>query len=185
VPTVFTHAIAGAAIGLVLEPRSHRRAVTAIAAAAAVLPDADFLGLCLGIDYGDLLGHRGFTHSLLFAGIAGAGAAAAARWARMTGGELWHVAACAFAAMACHGVLDALTNGGLGVAFFAPFDDTRYFFPVTPIEVAPLRASALFTRHGGAVIASEARWVWIPAAAMAGAAALARTRGDRRPVLGQ
>nr|HRC76832.1 rhodanese-like domain-containing protein [Kouleothrix sp.] len=32
-----------------------------------------------------------------------------------------------------HGVLDAMTDGGLGVAFFAPFSATRYFFPFRPI----------------------------------------------------
>ena len=40
--------------------------------------------------------------------------------------------------MASHGVLDALTDGGPGVAFLAPFDDTRYFFPWRPIRVSPL-----------------------------------------------
>ena len=34
-----------------------------------------------------------------------------------------------FLSTASHGVLDALTDGGLGVAFFSPFDQTRYFFP--------------------------------------------------------
>jgi hypothetical protein len=31
---------------------------------------------------------------------------------------------------ASHGMLDAMTDGGLGVAFFAPFDNARYFFPM-------------------------------------------------------
>jgi membrane-bound metal-dependent hydrolase YbcI (DUF457 family) len=40
--------------------------------------------------------------------------------------------------VASHGVLDALTDGGKGVAFFSPFDTTRHFFPVRPIPVAPI-----------------------------------------------
>src|SRR6266540_4876570 len=35
-----------------------------------------------------------------------------------------------------HGFFDAMTNGGLGVAFFAPFDSRRYFLAFRPLEVA-------------------------------------------------
>jgi inner membrane protein len=45
------------------------------------------------------------------------------------------IALCIAVATASHGILDAFTNGGLGVAFFAPFDKTRYFFPVTPMKL--------------------------------------------------
>ncbi len=45
-----------------------------------------------------------------------------------------------FVATISHGILDALTDGGLGVAFFAPFVNTRYFFPWTPIKVSPIGA---------------------------------------------
>lgn len=56
-----------------------------------------------------------------------------------------------------------MTNGGLGIAFFAPFDDTRYFFRWRPIEVSPIGIRAFFT--GGRsldVIMSELRWLWVP-----------------------
>src|SRR5579872_845956 len=43
-----------------------------------------------------------------------------------------------FVVTASHGVLDAMTDGGLGIAFFAPFDNTRYFFPFRPIKVSPI-----------------------------------------------
>jgi hypothetical protein len=39
-----------------------------------------------------------------------------------------------FVVTASHGALDAMTDGGLGIAFFAPFDNTRYFFPFRPIK---------------------------------------------------
>jgi inner membrane protein len=42
---------------------------------------------------------------------------------------------------ASHGILDAMTDGGLGVAFFSPFDDTRCFFPFRPIKVSPIGLS--------------------------------------------
>jgi inner membrane protein len=72
-----------------------------------------------------------------------------------------------FLAVASHGVLDAMTNGGLGVAFFAPFDDRRFFFPFHPILVSPVRPSRFFDARGLAVLQSELLWVWLPAAAFA------------------
>src|SRR5260370_1984574 len=66
-PTCFTQGVAGASLAQVLAPVSHPRAVTSLAAVAAMLPDADVIGFRLGIPYGDLFGHRGFTYSLLFA----------------------------------------------------------------------------------------------------------------------
>ena len=61
-----------------------------------------------------------------------------------------------------HPLLDALTNGGLGVALFAPFSAERYFFPFRPIEVSPL-GMRFFSARGLEVLASEIVWVWLPA----------------------
>jgi inner membrane protein len=66
------------------------------------------------------------------------------------------------AATASHGIHDAFTNGGLGIAFFAPFSAARYFFPVTPIEVSPI-VHGFFSERGVRVLASEMVWVWTPA----------------------
>jgi inner membrane protein len=71
-----------------------------------------------------------------------------------------------FISMASHGVLDAFTSGGLGPALFWPFDDTRYFAPISPIRVSPIGAG-FFSARGVAVLFSEALWVWMPAALMA------------------
>ena len=38
-----------------------------LSAFCAVVPDVDVLGFAFGIHYGDMLGHRGLTHSLAFA----------------------------------------------------------------------------------------------------------------------
>ena len=64
-------------------------------------------------------------------------------------------------------MLDAFTNGGLGVALLSPFDDTRYFFPFRPIEVSPLSVRAFFSAHGLAILRSELVWVWAPCALLA------------------
>jgi inner membrane protein len=71
-----------------------------------------------------------------------------------------------------------MTDGGLGVAFFAPFDDTRYFFPFRPIKVSPIGLS-FFSARGLDVIWSELLLVCIPAATIAGAVFLCRKL--RRP----
>jgi inner membrane protein len=78
-------------------------------------------------------------------------------------------------AAASHPLLDALTNGGLGVALLWPFSDARFFAPVRPIHVAPLGLHGLRAR-GVALLASEACWVWAPSALVGLALAWRRRR---------
>jgi inner membrane protein len=54
-----------------------------------------------------------------------------------------------------HGVLDAMTDGGLGVGFFIPFSDERYFFPLRPIPVSPLSIESFFTSFGWSILKAE------------------------------
>jgi inner membrane protein len=68
-----------------------------------------------------------------------------------------------FAVGASHGLLDAMTDGGRGVALLAPFSNDRYFLPWTPIEVSPLGVRAFLSRRGLSVMKSEMLWVWLPA----------------------
>jgi inner membrane protein len=79
------------------------------------------------------------------------------------------------AVTASHGLLDALTNGGRGIAFFAPFTNHRYFFPWRPIQVSPIGAG-FFSARGLRVLTSEARWIWLPSAIIAVSARLRRRR---------
>lgn len=62
-----------------------------------------------------------------------------------------------FLATASHGALDALTTGGLGVAFFKPWHLERYFFGFRPIQASSLGIKAFLSGHGLRVLASEAR----------------------------
>jgi len=64
--------------------------------------------------------------------------------------------------MASHGALDAMTNGGKGVAFFAPFSDGRYFLPFRPLEVSTLDLNRFMSAQGTNVLKSELLWVWTP-----------------------
>jgi len=125
----------------------------------AMLPDADVIGFPLGIDYADSWGHRGATHSLLFAAAAALLAIALIRPQRYVVVSLF-----LFVAMASHGLLDTLTNGGLGSALFWPWDETRHFAPLTPIAVSPIGISDFISSRGMKVLQSEAIWIWAPLA---------------------
>src|SRR6266571_2952170 len=84
-----------------------------------------------------------------------------------------------FLATASHGFLDAMTDGGLGVAFFAPFSNARYFLPWTPIHVAPIGLFRFFSMRGLSVFLSEFGWVWIPASLLAAGAWVLRRQSVR------
>jgi len=123
--SLFSHALAALAIGTVFyKPRAPKRCL-AVGAACSMLPDLDVIGFRFGVHYGDFWGHRGFTHSLVFAALT-AGAAILFGFRHGLPGfsrlSLWLYF---FLATASHGLLDAMTDGGLGVAFFSPFDNRR------------------------------------------------------------
>jgi inner membrane protein len=107
-------------------------------AALSMLPDADVIAFALDIPYSDPFGHRGASHSLAFA--AGVGALTGLLSRRLRLGLL------VAAVVASHPLLDALTDGGLGVALWWPADDSRVFAPWRPIPVAPIGASFLSAR---------------------------------------
>ena len=141
----------------------------------AVLPDVDVTTFYFGVPYNSMFGHRGITHSLAFAMLLAVLVVLLAfREIETFSKKWWVLLIYFFVVTASHGLLDALTNGGLGVAFFAPFDSTRYFFPWRPIEVSPLSISAFFSRRGLEVFASEFVWVWIPTSIIVGAVLLYR-----------
>jgi inner membrane protein len=154
-----------------------------------MLPDIDVIAFSFGIPYEAMFGHRGFTHSFFFAAIVGA----------LVTGYLLHrpdadlhrpgsdslrppsishwtaVFFWFFAVTTSHGLLDALTDGGRGIAFFAPFSNDRFFFPWRPIQVSPIGVGFLSPR-GLSVLVSEARWIWLPSAIIAASARLYRRR---------
>lgn len=178
--SAFAHAVAATAIGSLLGVPWRLWGTLALGMACAVLPDLDAIGLWLGIPYGHPLGHRGLTHSIAFAGAVSVGLLQVA-YRNASTVERRRLAWFFFLATSSHGLLDAMTNGGLGVAFFAPFDNTRYFFPFRPIVVSPLEPHRFFTQRGLTVLMTEFLWVGIPALlAILGIAAV-RQRG-REPL---
>ncbi len=159
--SMFAHAITAVAIGKSLQNRSMPRRFWALMLVSSILPDIDVIGFAFGIQYGDFFGHRGFSHSLGFASI---WAALLSMW--LFRENRWRIFFMLFFATASHGVLDAMTNGGLGIAFFSPFDNTRYFFDYRPILVSPIGVGAFFSEWGLRVLVSEAFWVGVPCTLM-------------------
>jgi inner membrane protein len=160
--TLLTHAFVGATLAGCKRNSSRAKRWWVAAAFCSMIPDIDVMGFGLGIHYGDLWGHRGMTHSLLFA----AAVSIAAALLVAERGKTIMAATWLFAITASHGVLDAMTNGGLGVAFFSPFDRHRYFFPWRPIAVSPIGTHGLFSSRMAHILVTEFLWVWIPTAAV-------------------
>lgn len=167
--TVFTHTVVALAAGRVCFGRTMPARFWVLAPVCSMLPDADVVLFNFGVEYGDLWGHRGLTHSLLFALVLAVAVVSLAfrRDAPWLSGRWWMLTTFFFVLTASHGVIDALTDGGLGIAFFSPFDQTRYFLPVQPIEVSPIGLRGFFSPWGLNVIVSEMLWVWVPALVIA------------------
>lgn len=165
--SALTHGVLAATLVQVWPSARRIKGVYPVAILLSILPDADVIAFAFGIPYSHLLGHRGISHSILFAATLGL---LASFWLlkRETSPQIpvKSLAACLFLVTASHGFLDALTDGGLGIAFLAPVDQTRYFFPWRPLVVSPIGISAFFSRWGARVIGSEFFWVWIPCLAV-------------------
>jgi inner membrane protein len=175
-PTVITHAAVPLLFGAAAGKRLISPHLLAAGAIAAMLPDADVIAFRFDVAYADAFGHRGAAHSLAMALLLGALAALACRTLHTT---RWRAFVFVGLAALSHPLLDALTDGGLGVALAWPFSAERFFFPWRPIAVSPIGAR-FFSTRGLAVLASELRWVWLPCALAALALWLARRPATAR-----
>jgi len=175
--SAFAHAVSAVALSTAFPESRLPRWTWAVGAVCAGLPDLDFVAFDLGIPYDHVLGHRGLSHSLPFAAlVAGVAlwAVRAFRTAPSSAALLLYFFLCA----GSHGLIDAMTDGGLGIAFFAPFSGERYFLPWRPITVAPIGVLPFFSQRGWEVLCSEALWVGIPSLIFAVAAVLIRKGVD-------
>ena len=64
-----THPVVPAAIAAVFPQGSISPTLVLLGAACSIIPDLDVIGFKFGIRYGDMLGHRGLTHSIFFAAV--------------------------------------------------------------------------------------------------------------------
>jgi inner membrane protein len=158
-PSIISHPAVAIAARMIGGRQCVSSRLFAAAIVVSILPDADAIGFQLNIPYGNTLGHRGFSHSIVFAlsiSLLGMLLASRLRARKIT------VFLALFISMISHDILDAMTNGGLGTAFFSPFSNERFFFPWHPIQVAPLSVGRFISRRGWEVLCSEFVWVWLP-----------------------
>ncbi len=162
-PTLFAHAISGLAISQLGAGKKWTYSIGITAMLLAAFPDADVLGFNWGVPYGSLWGHRGMTHSLFFGILFGGLIAFVYKLLRPKEKiSFFKIALIFIISISSHGVLDAMTTGGKGIAFFAPFDEGRYFLPWRFIKVSPMSISRFFSDWGLQVLQSEFIYIWIP-----------------------
>jgi inner membrane protein len=119
--------------------------------ALAMLPDADMILVGLGVTDHGTIGHRGASHSLTLAVVAGVICAVAARRLR------WPVLRTALVgafAVASHALLDVLGEGGRGLPLFWPISDVRFHSPWRIFPDSP-KGMEVLTRPGVMELALE------------------------------
>ncbi len=164
--TIYTHAVVGVGLARLCAGRPMPWTYWGLAALLPVVPDLDVFSTYA---YGSLLGHRGITHSLLFALLlSGIAAIATARWFRV---HWWSLMILFFLIVASHGLLDAMTKGGENIPFFWPLGG-RYG-NWGPLPVSDIAFDLPDPRYSRAIRA-ELLWVWLPTIVLVGLAMLYR-----------
>lgn len=154
--SILSHPAVPLAIALGLGPKIISPRLLLAAVVVSIVPDVDVYLQQITSS----IGHRGITHTVLFALLCAVFAVAIARplqTRRVT--AFWFIAVTAIS----HGLLDALTNGGAGIPFFWPLSDERYFLPWRVVEVSPMGIVRFFSDRGVSVLISESKWIWLPA----------------------
>lgn len=179
--SIFGHIAASTAIGCAFFPNQVRPITLAVAGFCAFAPDLDVLAFHFDIPYGSEWGHRGWTHSLVFALVFGGliGWLCTGGFSRRVGEPAAKAAGTLTAwlilSTVSHPLLDMLTNGGRGCALWWPFSAERIFFPWHPIQVSPISAADFFSPWGLEVLASEVVWIGFPCLGLVWAARLFRS----------
>lgn len=162
--TIFSHPAVPVAIGLALGQKIIPRSLLLAGMLCSIAPDLDTIGFIFRVPYDSPFGHRGFTHSIVFSLVL---ALLCTALSKRLNARPAAVFLFTFASALSHGLIDAMTDGGRGVAFFWPFSDERYFFPYNPIPVSPI-GGRFFSVRGLYVFTSELAMLWLPALAIGG-----------------
>ncbi len=158
--TIATHAVVGLGLARLYTGRPMPWSYWGLAALLPILPDFDAFSTAA---YGSALGHRGITHSLAFALVVGMLAASVTfRYFRA---NWWSLSGLFFAIIASHGLLDALTRGGMEIPFFWPLDSRCGNWG--PIPASDLRLELADLWHSRA-LRGEFLWVWLPMGSVVG-----------------
>ena len=157
--SIFGHIISAVGIGSVFPADNMTPKVFLIGSVSAALPDVDVLSNYFGIWGLDMLGHRGITHSISFALVWTAVLLIVFHRQSLVKPML---SLYYFICTVSHGLLDGLTTGGDGIAYFAPFSSYRTHLPWHVIQVSPLGVQNFFSEWGVKVILSEFFWIALP-----------------------
>lgn len=162
-PTIITHAVLGAASAKLFPKQNMPWRIWLASVFCSVVPDADVIAFSFGIPYSHFLGHRGFFHSILFAMVLALVVILCLfKEVKLFSKAWWGCLGFFFAVGASHGLLDAITDGGLGIALLSPFDTTRYFFAWRPLLVSPIGIEGFISSYGLKVLICEIIYVWLP-----------------------
>jgi len=165
--SAFAHSLVALTLGKTFPSKTQKFKFFVLGIFCATSPDLDVFMHSLGYDYSHVLGHRGFFHSLLFSLVLAIFIKIIFYYKTPTMSKLGLILVTYFfICAASHGLLDAMTTGGKGVAFFAPFDNARHFLPWRVIRVSPMSVSQFFGEWGVRVLKSEAYWIGIPCLAI-------------------
>jgi inner membrane protein len=152
--SAITHFIVGAALALpALECPVVRNvmppwAVLVSTGMLAVAPDLDtFIMQASGVPYDSFWGHRGFFHSPFFLLLFAASLAMIATQGHPRSAAVGVALMWAGGAIT-HPLMDAMTDGGLGVMLLLPFSEARLFFSWRPIHVSPISIVRFFDNAG-------------------------------------
>ena len=159
-----THGIFASLFSILWNDKKTKTTVFILIFIASILPDIDFL---FQERESRMFGHRGFTHSILFALFTAglftliSSSLVKSFWRRLLLFTLF------FLASASHSCLDAMTQSAYGVCFFCPFNEERYFFPFTPFSSIAAGGGHKGFRPGlgnsvWITLLPEIFWVWIP-----------------------
>lgn len=149
-----THALLGGAAAQAVGHRHLPRSAWAIGLLAGAAPDLDVLIRPVADPLGGLLWHRHFTHALLFVPIGAAIVTGLSASIPSLRGRLGAVFVAAAAAMATHGLCDALTS--YGTLLYWPFSDRRVQWDILPI-IDPLVTVPLALTLAIAIVAGWPR----------------------------
>jgi len=170
-PSLFGHAVAGLALTSAFHGDRLPRRTWALAATCAMAPDLDWFVSLLNLHRGHVLNHRGAAHSLFGAVVIAALVFLAAYRRDQRRPVVW---LCLTLAALSHGLLDACTSGGVGVALFMPFSETRWACLWQPGWVAPLPLGREHVYTFLDSLWNEAAWIGLPALVVVGWSRLMR-----------
>lgn len=162
-PTIITHAAVPLCIGFGLGKRNIPSSLIVAGIALAMLPDIDVLSFKFNIPYGDVFGHRGWTHSLLFAFVVPVLCVNLLRgWFKAGWLRCWLFLT---VSLLSHSLLDSITKGGVGVAWLWPYSPERFLAPPNwqVIPAAPFSIASYASDYGQSVMMAEFTWIWLPA----------------------